>query len=87
MITLLLTIFLILLMLVLCIYYIKVATSDNGGFDKSEFNRLVIYVMLFVLLILVINDHEGLAVYFGSVLACLVALEKVGTINIGNTGK
>ena len=83
MITLGLTLFLSLLMVGLCGYYIYIATHDNGGFDKSEFNRLVIYVMLFVLLILIVNRVEGLAIYFGSTLAALVALEKVGTINIG----
>ena len=80
-----LTIFLSLLMIGLCGYYIYIATHDNGGFDKSEFNRLVIYVMLFVLLILIVNRVEGIAIYFGSTLAALVALEKLGKINIGNT--
>ena len=67
----------------LCGYYIHIATHDNGGFDKSEFNRLVIYVMLFVLLILIINDKDGLGIYFGSTLAALLGLEKIGVINIG----
>lgn len=85
MIDLILSIFLGVLMIFLSIYYIRIATRDNGGFDKSEFNRLIIYVMLFVLLILIVNSKDGLAVYFGTTLAALIALEKLGTINIGNT--
>ena len=83
MIDLILTIFLSVLMVFLCGYYIYIATNENGGFDKSEFNRLFIYVMGFVLLILIINGKSGMEIYFGSVLASLLALEKIGIINIG----
>ncbi len=78
-----LTIFLSIVMFVLCGYYIYIAKAENSGFDKSEFNRLFIYIMAFVLLILIVNGKEGLGIYFGTVLACLLGLEKIGEINIG----
>ena len=77
-----LTVLLILLTVWLCSYYIKIAKVKNGGFDKKEFDRLVFYVLLFSLLILLVNGHEGMGQYFIILLVYWLGKEKLGQINI-----
>lgn len=63
-------------------YYIRIATEENGGFDKKEFDRLVLYVMMFTFVALVVLNHD-VEIYLIALLTYWLGREKVGEINIG----